>query len=87
MTNFKTLLVALAAFSALSGCAVPKFLVGDSFTGGRSDKIILIPATQTDKKEVLYDYIVRLCDLDAQGVESNCRDSRILGNVVSNSVY
>jgi len=66
---------------------VPRYLVGDSFTGGRNDKTVLIPSVKAEKNQVLYDYVVRLCDFDAQGAESNCKDSVILGNVVSNTVY
>ncbi len=38
-------------------------------------------------KDVLYDYIIRLCDLDAVGVESNCGETVVLTNLVSNTVY
>lgn len=87
MKTTTLLLSALAALFALSGCAVPRYLIGDSFTGGRGDKIILVPAVKAEKNQVLYDYVVRLCDVDAQGAETQCKDSVVLGNVVSNSVY
>lgn len=86
MKTLRMLVMAVAALAALSGCTVPRFLVADSFVGGRNDKTILIPRSAADKVQ-LYDYVVRLCDLDAQGVESNCKDSVVLSSVVSNSVY
>lgn len=91
MNKIIRLVATIAAFAALTGCAVPKFLVADGFNGGRNSKTILRPAvTMTDSKgnkDVLYDYIIRLCDLDAVGVESNCGETVVLTNLVSNTVY
>ena len=96
MTKLERLMAVAVLAVAMTGCAVPKFLIQDSFIGSmvlpttgttRNDKTVLIPAVRTDNKEILYDYIVRLCDLDANGAESNCRDSVVLANVVSNSLY
>lgn len=79
-----------------AACGVPKYLVEDSLLastvgGSRSDKTIIVPTAQVqvgnNKKENLYDYVVRLCDLDANGAESNCKDSVVLPYVLANSLY
>jgi hypothetical protein len=87
MNHPTRLLVVVAALAALGGCATPRFLVGDTFHAGRSSKTILIPTAAADNNNALYNYVVRLCDIDAQGVEYNCKDTVILENVVTNSAY
>jgi hypothetical protein len=88
MNIFIKLVAASSLCAALVGCGTPRYLVGDTFTGSRTSKTILMPtANATDKKEVLYNYVVRLCDVDAEGVESNCNDTVVLENVIANSIY
>lgn len=78
-------LVLLAA--AASGCGVPRYLISDGFIGPRGEKTIVMPVASTDNKTVLYNYILRVCDIDAQGVESQCKDTTVLANVVLQSIY
>lgn len=87
MNTLMKLVAASAVFAAVSGCAPTRILIQDSITAGRSDKTLLVPAATVEDNKQLFDYVVRLCDVDAQGTESNCKDSAVLQNVVSNSVY
>jgi hypothetical protein len=80
-TPLKFLTFALVA-AALTACGGPrKTLMADQLHLNRADKSIIIPTGVQNKVQV-YDYVTRLCDIDANGVESNCKDSTILSNVV-----
>ena len=84
------LVISLLAFAALSGCAVPKYLVADDINGGRVDKVILVPsvAIGARKNQVqLYDFTMRLCDAQQDGTLANCKDSLILTNVTAGAMY
>lgn len=87
MTHTVKLLLAALALLGLSACGGPqKFLIADSFNASRLDKAVLIPAGTAEKVQ-LYNYVMRLCDIDASGAESNCKDSLVLSNVVSGTLY
>lgn len=79
------------AAAALSGCAVSnKVLVSHSFNAAeKTSKILILDSGQTDPstKRKLFNVLVRLCDLDAQGNEASCKDSRVAENVLPGSVY
>ncbi|MBL9039340.1 MAG: hypothetical protein JNG84_12550 [Archangium sp.] len=81
-----TLVWALVAASLFAGCGPTKMLVGDGFVGPRGEKTILLPVGG-DKKQALYNYILRICDIDNNGVESNCKDTTVLANVMPQSIY
>ena len=96
MTNKMKVLLGLVALAALSACGTPKFLVGDQFIGGRNIKYILRPVGGNDavavavtgqKREQLYDFMMRICDYDGNDKESNCKDSIVVSNVVPGSIY
>lgn len=84
--HMKSTFVWVAMVAVAAGCATPKYLVGDGLLGSRGEKTILVP-TVGDKKQVLYDYVLRVCDLDANGASSNCKDTTVLSNVAGRSVY
>ena len=81
LISFVTVVAALAC-----SCGTPRFLVGDGFIGSRGEKTILVPKAAADKT-VLYDYVLRICDIDKAGAESNCKDTTVLANVISHSIY
>lgn len=88
----KHIIIGAVAFASLvlSACGPTKFLVEDGFVGGRSNKTILTPAVTVgsgSQQQTLYDFGVRICDLDANGVESNCQTTTVLSNVIAGSVY
>jgi ribosomal protein S8E len=90
--NTKYLLTAaLLATGLLSGCTVQnKVLVANRFMGeNKTSKFLLLDTGQVNQatKRKLYNVMVRLCDLDAQGAESNCKDTAVLENVIPGSVY
>lgn len=89
--GFKMAMVTLG-LASLVGCATPRYLINDFTMGDRSVKYILTPvAAQVDagggKKDQLYDFSVRICDLDKQDDETNCKDTTIVQNVHKKSVY
>jgi len=79
----------LAAFFALalSACGRPQYLVENAMVSGRNVKGILAPAGSGGDKGQLYDMSVRICDVDANGAESNCQTSLVLTNVQPASIY
>ena len=60
----------------------PKVLVSNSM----GSKYILQENGNTQGKTRLYNFIVRICDVK-DDTSSNCKDSVVLDNVVSSSVY
>jgi hypothetical protein len=81
----------LLAAAALSGCAVPnKVLVSHNFNSSdKTSKILILDSGQVDPstKRKLFNVLVRLCDLDAQGNEAACKDTQVAENVLPGSVY
>ncbi|MFO0577900.1 MAG: hypothetical protein U1A78_28155 [Polyangia bacterium] len=79
------------AAAALSGCAVPnKVLVSHNFNAAeKTSKILIMDSGQVDPstKRKLFNVLVRLCDLDTQGNEASCKDTRVAENVMPGSVY
>ena len=74
--NFGVLL-SLAMFAA--ACAPPKVLFKENTSGG---KLIQQYATQASSGEKgFYDYNIRVCDLEDNGVTRACKDTLILPNV------
>ncbi len=88
-----SLVLATGCLAALAGCAAsPKYLVDHSFRGDtRTSKIMLQENGETvgsgTSKKKLYNTFVRLCDLTKAHQEANCKDTLILPNVVSGTVY
>lgn len=82
--------IVAAAFALSMGCATPKYLTNDFTMGDRSVKYLLTPAATVDvgggKKEQLYDFIVRICDLDPQDREAQCKDTTVVENVYPQSI-
>ncbi len=85
--------IALAALSlvGLMGCSPPpKVLVAHSFAGPqKSTKVMIQDSGQSDPstKKRLFHVWVRMCDVKGDNSEVNCKDTRILDNVVPGSVY
>ena len=91
--NLKKIAVGLGFLVVITGCAPVKYVVDDSFVGGRNVKTLMTPTAIVDsgggagtKGVTLYDYQIRLCDVDASGAESNCATSTVLNNVVAPSI-
>ena len=81
MTRTFLVLAALAVGgTACSGAN--KFIVSDGWIGSRGEKTLLLPVGGDKKTGMLYNYILRICDVDANGGQSNCKDSTVLEKVV-----
>lgn len=80
----------LLASSLLFGCAVPnKVVVSNSFMSeDKTSKFLLLDTGQINpaNKQKLYNVIVRICNIDAQGNETECKDNAVIDNVVPGSV-
>lgn len=80
----------LLASSLLFGCAVPnKVLVSNSFMAeDKTSKFLLLDTGQINPatKQKLFNVIVRICNIDAQGNETSCQDNPVLDNVIPGSV-
>lgn len=76
----------VVACATLGACSTPRFLVAQTLIGSRSSKTILMPTAPNNQNQTLFNYVIRTCEIDAQGVESNCKDSVVLDNVVANPV-
>lgn len=73
----------------MSACGPSKIMVSDSFLG--EDKMIkeLIQPTgqSTDESGALYDYFLRVCDINHETLENtNCQDSVVIENVIPRSL-
>lgn len=76
----------------LAGCATapPKILVRHNFAGPeKSSKTMLQDSGQKDpsSKRELFHVWVRVCDVKADSSEVECKDTKVLENVVPGSVY
>lgn len=85
-------LTLVAAGLMLAGCATapPKILVRHNFAGPeKSTKTMLQDSGQKDpsSKKELFHVWVRVCDVKADSSETECKDTKILENVVPGSVY
>lgn len=80
----------LAAFT-LPACGISsKVLVANSFNGeDKTSKILILDSGQTDPstKKKLFNVFVRLCDINAQGGEAMCKDTKLVDSVLPGSVY
>jgi hypothetical protein len=90
--NAKTkITAALLALLALPACAPPpKVLVASSFNGtDKTSKVILQESGQIDTstKKKLFNVFVRVCDLDAKNMETACKDTVVVQDVVPGTVY
>lgn len=85
--NTKIAILGALTALALSACGRPQFLVENNMVSGRNVKNILAPAAASGDKGQLYDLSVRLCDVDANGAESNCQTTLVLTNVQPGSIY
>lgn len=77
---------ALLAIGA-SACVPQPVLVRQELIGGKSVKHLLVQTAATDGDGNLYDYVMRVCDYNEQGLETGCKDSTILKSVKAQSVY
>jgi len=68
-----------------SGCMKQSWLVDQAIVGERQVKYVLkqsaMISDRDGTKEQLFNYYVRICDLDADGNPSNCADSLVLRDV------
>lgn len=84
-------LAGLLVASVLSGCAVPsKVLVNHTFNAtDKTSKMLILDSGQVDPstKRKLFNVFVRMCDIDAQGNEASCKDTKVADNVLPGSVY
>jgi hypothetical protein len=85
--NWKIVILAAVSALAVSACGRPQYLVENTMVSGRNVKGILAPAATGGDKGQLYDMSVRICDVDANGAESNCQTSLLLTNVQPASIY
>lgn len=89
-TRYRMIAGFLAA-AALSGCSVPsKILVANNFNADdKMSKILILDSGQVDPstKRKLFNVFVRMCGIDAQGNESECKDTKVAENVLPGSVY
>ena len=90
--NAKTKIgAALLALLALPACAPPpKVLVASSFNGAdKTSKVIIQESGQIDTstKKKLFNVFVRVCDLDAKNMETACKDTVVVQDVVPGTVY
>ena len=92
MRNAIKMAAAALVFGSLTGCATPRYLIDDFTMGDRAVKYVMTPSgasvdTGGKSKEQLYNFIVRICDLDKQSNETACRDTTVVENVFPKSVY
>ena len=90
--NARVLFIAgLLAAATLPACTgFSKILVANNFNGeDKTSKILILNSGQVDPstKKQLFNVFVRMCDIDAQGVEASCKDTRLVENVLPGSVY
>lgn len=90
--NAKTKIsAALLALLALPACAPPpKVLVASSFNGtDKTSKVIIQESGQIDTstKKKLFNVFVRVCDLDAKNMETACKDTVVVQDVIPGTVY
>ncbi|MEW5741912.1 MAG: hypothetical protein AB1938_23560 [Myxococcota bacterium] len=85
--NWKLCILAALTALALSACGRPQYLVENQMVAGRNVKGILATGASGGEKGQLYDLSVRICDVDANGAESNCQTSLVLTNVQPGSIY
>ena len=83
--------VGLLGLAALTGCggAANKLLVSHSFAGPeKSTKVMLQNSGEVDPstKKALFHVWVRMCDVHPDNSEVQCKDTRVLDNVVPGSV-
>ena len=78
--------LAAVAFSLLgAACAPPKVMIDHSYVDAdKASKSYIQRSADNDK---LFDLSVRVCDVQASNTDTNCKDSKVLGNVVPGSVY
>jgi molybdopterin/thiamine biosynthesis adenylyltransferase len=78
--------IAFAAFSALTlACVPPKVMIDHSYVDAeKASKSYIQRSADNDK---LFDMSVRVCDVQANNTDTNCKDTKVLGNVVPGSVY
>lgn len=83
--------VGIFAAALLPACSLPpKIMVSHQFRGVEKTSKLLIMATgqiNPATKAALFDVFMRMCDLDAQGNEAACKDTKVIENIVPGSVY
>jgi|GEM_PF-4999275 len=81
MTRTALTLAALAA--ALGGCAPQQILGGQAYVENVRDttKSVSSILRKSPSKAGYYDHVIRICDVDPQGREVNCRDTLIVETV------
>lgn len=73
-------------------CAPKKVLIANEYMGdNKTAKLLMLPTSKSvgsDKNKVkLYDYYIRICTLNQENKEENCKDTLILENVNPRSLY
>lgn len=80
-----SLFLLLTGAFGLSACGSTSYLVHQEIVGGRHVKHLLkqsgIVTDGDGNKEQIFNYYVRICDLDAQGEPHNCGNSLVLRDV------
>lgn len=83
-TMYLVCLLAVASMGA-SACASPQILTRHEYVGDRSVKhtarAVVELTTDESQKAELYNYFVRVCDVQESGQEANCKDSLVLSQV------
>jgi hypothetical protein len=73
---------ALALTAFLCSCAIPKIMASYAYVGDtKTTKTLMEPATKG-----LFNSYMRVCNLEANATETNCKDSLILENVTPRSL-
>lgn len=85
------LIAGIFAAATLPACVVPpKILITHHYRGeDKTSKILIMENGQINPatKKRLFDVLVRMCDLDPQGNETSCKDTKVVDNILPGSVY
>jgi len=86
----KYIVLALVAAFLVVGCKTPNWLITNDFhDDNRVVKEYLTPATQvgSESDEYFLNYSIRVCNVDDNGNYSQCMDTLVIENIVSDSAY
>lgn len=99
MTTIRRLLIPAAALLSLAGCGAAPAVMADHYMIGDKSVAILMQRAgflSEDLKaqlgsdagaEDLFHVIARICDFDASGKETACKQTLVLPNVFPQSIY
>ena len=81
--KMKWLVGASLLAAATSGCTVPMILVDQAFLGEtRTAKIVMQRSAEGQ-----FNQFLRICTLNQNGQEVDCKDTLVLENVIAGSLY